>query len=115
MINLLWPLFTLFTVLQILDIITTVLALEIPGNCESTKVTKAVMDKIGVVPGLVLLKLVVTLPVAAWIIFIPWLAGTYHFEPYLPYLHVLMILLLAGLVAKYVPIVLNNWKLARPQ
>ena len=49
-------LFYVLIALQIVDLVSTVLALKKPGLVEGNKYLKAVMDKIGVLPTLLIAK-----------------------------------------------------------
>ncbi len=66
-------LFGLLLALQIADIISTVMALERPDRVESNPRVKALMDRFGIIPALVLTKMAPALPLAVGI------AGTAYY------------------------------------
>ena len=63
--------FSLFLLTQILDVVSTTLALKKPNIVESNKLLKWLMDRIGIVPALVLLKVLAVLVVAAIYLLLP--------------------------------------------
>lgn len=63
--------FLLFVVLQVLDVVSTTLALKKPNIVESNKLLKWLMDRVGIVPALVLSKVVAVLIVAAIYLLLP--------------------------------------------
>ena len=99
MTTILWLLFALFAVLQVLDIITTIKAID-GGAVEANPIIKALMDKIGMVPALLVSKAVIVAP----------LGGVVWFYP-----STLLCGGLGGLVLFYGWVCWNNWKLSRLQ
>ena len=63
--------FSLFIITQILDVVSTTLALKKPNVAESNKLMKWLMDRVGIVPALVLSKVVAVLIVAAIYLLLP--------------------------------------------
>lgn len=63
--------FTLFLLTQILDAVSTTLALKKPNVVESNPLLKWLMDRLGIVPALVLSKIVAVLIVAAIYLLLP--------------------------------------------
>ena len=66
-----YTVFTLFLITQILDVVSTTLALKKPNVVESNKLMKWLMDRVGVVPALILSKVVAVLIVAAIYLLLP--------------------------------------------
>ncbi len=93
-----WILFAVFAILQFLDILTTVKVLDLPGGYESNKLVKAVMDRIGVLPALLLIKSFAVSGIAAAIFFAPDLA---------------MIISLAAVCCFYLWVIVNNLNVLR--
>lgn len=58
-------------VMQILDVISTCMALEKPGAYEKNKLIKVLMDKIGVLPALIAVKVFIICLVAGCLYFLP--------------------------------------------
>jgi len=89
-------LFYILVALQVIDLASTVLALNKPGLVEGNRWLKALMDKIGVLPSLLLIKGV----------FIGWI---YYFKSQLP--EEIILILIVG----YVWVCWNNLKLLHKQ
>jgi hypothetical protein len=68
----------IFIILQILDIITTIRALKVSGVSEGKKITGWLMDKVGVLPALLILFVVNTV---LWggLLYVVHLYGTYEY------------------------------------
>ena len=63
--------FFIFVVLQVLDVISTHLALKRPGIVEKNPVMRRLMDAIGILPAMIAVKAVTILIVAGVFLFIP--------------------------------------------
>lgn len=87
-------LFILFAVLQVADAYVTVRALALPGKREANPIMAWFMDKLGVVPALILTKVVVV-------------AGVFYFLDSTP------LAALWLLNALYVAVTLRNWKILK--
>lgn len=80
-------LFGIFFLLQVVDIVTTTLALKTGRAREANPFIRAVMDKLGVIPALVLLKVLMLAPVGyLWVLAPLWLQTTLN----LIYLYVVL-------------------------
>lgn len=63
--------FSLFLLTQILDVVSTTLALKKPNVVEKNPALKWLMDRIGVVPALILSKVIAVLILAAIYLLLP--------------------------------------------
>lgn len=63
--------FTLFILTQILDVVSTTLALKRPNVEEKNPIMKWLMDRVGIIPALILSKVVAVLIVAAIYLLLP--------------------------------------------
>ena len=66
-----YVIFTLFLLTQTLDVVSTTLALKKPNVVESNPLLKWLMDRLGIVPALVLSKIVAVLILAAIYLLLP--------------------------------------------
>jgi len=63
--------FFIFVVLQVLDVISTHLALKRPGIMEKNPVMRRLMEAVGILPAMIAVKAVTILIVAGVFLFIP--------------------------------------------
>ncbi len=77
MIN--WILLAMITVLQALDVYTTWRALRNPGNCEANKIMARLMAWIGVLPALIVTKLLFIVILAAAVLWTSLYAAAYAY------------------------------------
>lgn len=63
--------FSLFLLTQILDVVSTILALKRPNVVEKNPLLRWLMEKIGIVPALILTKVVAVLILAAIYLLLP--------------------------------------------
>ena len=75
MITIIWILFALFTILQVGDVITTVRALTQANANEANPILRAFMAAVGLIPALILTKIMLLAIVAGAVWFYPstWL------------------------------------------
>ena len=93
MIN--WILFAIVVILQGLDAWSTALALKKPGIIEGNKLVAWMMNRIGVLPALLIIKT----------LFCGALAGAVFYAP-----SVYLTVMLAAVIAAYGVIVVNNFR-----
>ena len=98
MTTLLWSLFVLFAILQVLDIITTIKAIDSGKGAEANPIIKAVMNKIGTAPALLISKAVIVGGMASAVYFFPSTA---------------LIVSLGVVICLYGWVIWNNWKLVK--